>query len=114
MSDQQNVEGEQLHPGRAEKLAVERAGEVHRAKDTPEPLPCHPVAPWGGRSALGCSYPTRVSVTMPPECRVSIPDGFAPVRQPCVIDPEEVEAGRQELWLIQLPTAKVGQAGAHA
>ncbi|PNW86391.1 hypothetical protein CHLRE_02g084600v5 [Chlamydomonas reinhardtii] len=45
----------------------------------------------------------------PAKRRFVLPEGFAPVRARCAVDPKEVAAGKQELWLIQLPTIKAMQ-----
>ncbi|KAG2435257.1 hypothetical protein HXX76_007335 [Chlamydomonas incerta] len=45
----------------------------------------------------------------PAKRRFVLPEGFAPVRARCSVDPKEVAAGQQELWLIQLPTSKAMQ-----
>ncbi|KAG2446724.1 hypothetical protein HYH02_008286 [Chlamydomonas schloesseri] len=45
----------------------------------------------------------------PAKRRFVLPEGFAPVRARCSVDPKEVAAGKQELWLIQLPTSKAMQ-----
>ncbi|KAG2494067.1 hypothetical protein HYH03_007710 [Edaphochlamys debaryana] len=50
----------------------------------------------------------------PAKRRFAAPEGFAPVEEPCAIDADAVAEGREELWLIQLPSAKALQALAAA